>query len=88
MTFEELATRVAVDADLSTSHAKEILHATFDAIRSHVIAGGRVSIPKFGTFTRAERKGGKRTIGTSTYVVPSRQVVKFKAAQGAKRVVR
>lgn len=88
MTFEELSVRVAMDAGLSVSQARGVIRVTFDAIKSHVLAGGKVGVPKFGTFKRVNLKGGKRNVGGNVVDVPPRQVIKFKGGEGAKRVVR
>lgn len=88
MTFEELVTRHAIDADLPASQAKANIKLLFAAIRSHVIAGGKVGIPQFGVFYRQRYEGGLRKINGYEIMTQTTERVRFRAAKGAKRRAR
>ena len=78
MTKQELAQKVAADADVSQAQAKELIDATFDAITAELQAGGEVAVSGFGKFSvskRAAREGRNPATG---------ETIKIAASNGAK----
>lgn len=87
MTKQELAQKVAADADVSQAQAKEIIDATFDAITSELKNGGEVAVSGFGKFSvtkRAAREGRNPATGETIKIAASNGA-KFSAAAALKK---
>lgn len=87
MTKQELAQKVAADADVSQAQAKEIIDATFDAITSELKSGGEVAVSGFGKFSvskRAAREGRNPATGETIKIAASNGA-KFSAAAALKK---
>jgi DNA-binding protein HU-beta len=87
MTKQELAQKVAADADVSQAQAKEIIDATFDAITSELKTGGEVAVSGFGKFSvskRAAREGRNPATGETIKIAASNGA-KFSAAAALKK---
>lgn len=89
MTKQELAQKVAADADVSQAQAKEIIDATFDAITSELKNGGEVAVSGFGKFSvtkRAAREGRNPATGETIKIAASNGA-KFSAAAALKKTL-
>ena len=87
MTKQELAQKVAADADVSQAQAKEIIDATFDAITTELKTGGEVAVSGFGKFSvskRAAREGRNPATGETIKIAASNGA-KFSAAAALKK---
>ncbi len=87
MTKQELAQKVAADADVSQAQAKEIIDATFDAITAELQTGGEVAVSGFGKFSvskRAAREGRNPATGETIKIAASNGA-KFSAAAALKK---
>ncbi|MBJ7470861.1 MAG: HU family DNA-binding protein [Solirubrobacteraceae bacterium] len=87
MTKQELAQKVAADADVSQAQAKEIIDATFDAITTELKSGGEVAVSGFGKFSvskRAAREGRNPATGETIKIAASNGA-KFSAAAALKK---
>ncbi|MDQ8045487.1 MAG: HU family DNA-binding protein [Solirubrobacteraceae bacterium] len=87
MTKQELAQKVAADADVSQAQAKEIIDATFDAITAELKGGGEVAVSGFGKFSvskRAAREGRNPATGETIKIAASNGA-KFSAAAALKK---
>jgi DNA-binding protein HU-beta len=86
MTKQELAQKVAQDADLGSGDARKAVDAVFDAIASELQNGGEVAVSGFGKFSvsdRAAREGRNPATG-ETIQIPAKRVLKFRIAKQAK----
>lgn len=86
MNKTEMAQKLAKKADLSQQDAAKILEIIFSAhpstglIAVTLDAGGKVTLPGFGTFStkhRAERQGRNPATG-ETITIPAKNYVHFK----------
>ena len=87
MTKQELAQKVAADAGLSGSDAKNAVDATFDAIAGELGDGGEVAVAGFGKFSvskRADREGRNPATG-ETIQIQASNAAKFSAASALKK---
>lgn len=87
MTKQELAQKVAQDADLGSGDAKKAVDAVFDAITSELRGGGEVAVSGFGKFSvsnRAARQGRNPATGDTIQIAASK-AAKFSAASALKK---
>ena len=77
----ELIDRIAAGSDLSKAAAKKALDATTEAIKAALVAGDKVQLVGFGTFSVNERPA-RQGINPATKAkinIPAKKVAKFKA---------
>ena len=77
----ELVDRIAAGSDLSKAAAKKALDATTEAIKAALVAGDKVQLVGFGTFSVNERPA-RQGINPATKAkinIPAKKVAKFKA---------
>ena len=91
MTKADLIKKVqeAAGKDLSKEQVKNLVEATFEAVRDSLVEEGKFSYPKFGTFTvkeRAARQGRNPKTG-ETITIMARKAVTFKPATDLKESV-
>ena len=87
MTKQELAQKVAQDADLGTGDARKAIDAVFDAIAAELRSGGEVAVSGFGKFSvsnRAAREGRNPATGQTIQIAASK-AAKFSAASALKK---
>src|SRR3954454_18453847 len=87
MTKQELAQKVAQDADLGSGDARKAVDAVFDAIASELSNGGEVAVSGFGKFSvtrRAAREGRNPATG-ATIQIQASNAAKFSAASALKK---
>jgi DNA-binding protein HU-beta len=87
MTKQELAQKVAQDADLGSGDARKAVDAVFDAIASELGNGGEVAVSGFGKFSvtrRAAREGRNPATG-ATIQIQASNAAKFSAASALKK---
>jgi DNA-binding protein HU-beta len=87
MTKQELAQKVASDADISGSDAKSAVDATFDAIAAELAAGNEVAIAGFGKFSVSDRSAreGRNPATGETIQIAASKAAKFSAASALKK---
>ncbi len=76
----ELVDSIAKQADLSKADAGRALDAVLDAVTGTLMAGDKVTLPGFGTFStskRAARTGRNPSTG-ETIKIKAKTVAKFK----------
>ena len=81
MNKTELSDRIAAGSDLSKAAAKKALDATTEAIKAALVAGDKVQLVGFGTFSVNERPA-RQGINPATKAkinIPAKKVAKFKA---------
>ena len=81
MNKTELIDRIAAGSDLSKAAAKKALDATTEAIKAALVAGDKVQLVGFGTFSVNERPA-RQGINPATKPkinIPAKKVAKFKA---------
>lgn len=78
MNKAELINAIAVESGLSKADAKKALDATIKAVSDVLIAGDKISLIGFGTFSVSER-GERQGINPRT-----KQAIKIKAKKVAK----
>jgi DNA-binding protein HU-beta len=87
MTKQELAQKVAQDADLGSGDARKAVDAVFDAIASELRGGGEVAVSGFGKFSvsdRSAREGRNPATGEKIQIAASK-AAKFSAASQLKK---
>jgi DNA-binding protein HU-beta len=86
MTKQELAQKVANEAGLNNSQAKEAVEATFQAIADELASGGEVAVSGFGKFSVSERSAreGRNPATGETIQIQASKAAKFSAASGLK----
>ena len=81
MNKTELIDRIAAGSDLSKAAAKKALDAITEAIKAALVAGDKVQLVGFGTFSVNERPA-RQGINPATKAkinIPAKKVAKFKA---------
>ena len=81
MNKTELIDRIAAGSDLSKAAAKKALDATTEAIKAALVAGDKVQLVGFGTFSVNERPA-RQGINPATKAkinIHAKKVAKFKA---------
>lgn len=81
MNKTELVDRIAAGSDLSKTAAKKALDATTEAIKAALVAGDKVQLVGFGTFSVNERpaRQGINPATKQKINIPAKKVAKFKA---------
>ncbi|WP_018362272.1 HU family DNA-binding protein [Hoylesella nanceiensis] len=81
MNKTELIDRIAAGSDLSKAAAKKALDATTEAIKAALVAGDKVQLVGFGTFSVNERpaRQGINPATKQKINIPAKKVAKFKA---------
>ena len=81
MNKTELVDRIAAGSDLSKAAAKKALDATTEAIKAALVAGDKVQLVGFGTFSVNERpaRQGINPATKQKINIPAKKVDKFKA---------
>ena len=81
MNKKELVDRIAAGSDLSKAAAKKALDATTEAIKAALVAGDKVQLVGFGTFSVNERpaRQGINPATKQKINIPAKKVAKFKA---------
>ena len=81
MNKTELVDRIAAGSDLSKAAAKKALDATTEAIKAALVAGDKVQLVGFGTFSVNERpaRQGNNPATKQKINIPAKKVAKFKA---------
>lgn len=81
MNKTELIDRIAAGSDLSKAAAKKALDATTEAIKAALVAGDKVQLVGFGTFSVNERpaRTGINPATKQKINIPAKKVAKFKA---------
>ena len=89
MNKTELVEKIAEDAGLDKRSAEQALRAALNAITDAVAAGGRVTLPGFGTFERRERaaREGRNPQTGETLKIAKSKVPAFKAGATFKSYV-
>jgi len=81
MNKTELIEKIAAGADISKADAKKALDATVAAVKEALVAGEKISLVGFGTFSVSERPA-REGINPSTkekIQIAAKKVAKFKA---------
>jgi len=81
MNKTELIEKIAVGAELSKVDAKKALDATVAAIKDALIAGDKVALVGFGTFSISERpaREGINPATKEKITIAAKKIAKFKA---------
>ena len=81
MNKTELVEKIAAGAGLSKVDAKKALDATVAAIKDALVAGEKVSLVGFGTFSVSERRSreGINPLTKQKISIAAKKVAKFKA---------
>ena len=81
MNKTELIEKIEVGAELSKVDAKKALDATVAAIKDALIAGDKVALVGFGTFSISERpaREGINPATKEKITIAAKKVAKFKA---------
>ncbi|MBQ6205234.1 MAG: HU family DNA-binding protein [Prevotella sp.] len=81
MNKTELIEKIAAGAGLTKTDAKKALEATTAAIKSALVAGEKVQLIGFGTFSVNERpaREGINPANKQKIQIPAKKVAKFKA---------
>ena len=81
MNKAELIDKIAAGAAITKADAKKAIDATMGAIKDALIAGEKVSLIGFGTFSVSERpaREGINPATKAKISIPAKKVVKFKA---------
>ena len=87
MTKQELAQKVAQDADLGSGDARKAVDAVFDAITSELSRGGEVAVSGFGKFSVSRRNAreGRNPATGETIQIAASNAAKFSAASALKK---
>ena len=81
MNKTELIEKIAAGAGLNKADAKKALDATVDAIKAALVAGDKIQLIGFGTFSvneRPAREGVNPSNGTKI-TIAAKKIAKFKA---------
>lgn len=81
MNKTELIDKIAANAGLSKGDAKKALEASLDAIKEALVAGDKIQLIGFGTFSVNERPAHKGINPATKQPIdlPAKKVAKFKA---------
>ncbi len=81
MNKADLIDAIAAEAGFSKADAKKALDAVLKSVSNVLIAGDKVSLIGFGTFSVAERsaRSGINPLTKQPLNVPAKKVAKFKA---------
>ena len=80
MNKTELVEKIAAAAGLSKADSKKALEATISAIKDALVAGDKVSLVGFGTFSISERpaREGINPATKEKITIAAKKVAKFK----------
>ena len=86
MNKTELIEKIAAGAGLTKTDAKKALEATTAAIKGALVAGEKVQLIGFGTFSVNERpaREGINPANKQKIQIPAKKVAKFKAGADLK----
>jgi len=89
LTKQELASKVAQDADLGSGDAKKAVEAVFDAIAAELANGGEVAVSGFGKFSVSQRSAreGRNPATGETIQIAASNAAKFSAASALKKTL-
>ncbi len=81
MNKTELIDKIAASAELTKAQAKAALEATTDALKEALIAGDKIQLVGFGTFSINERpaREGINPATKEKIQIAAKKVAKFKA---------
>lgn len=81
MTKAELVKQVAASAGLTAEQSKKAIEATVEALKNALVAGDKVQLIGFGTFSVNERpaREGKNPRTGEIIPIAAKKVAKFKA---------
>lgn len=81
MNKTELIDNIAASAGISKADAKKALDATTEAIKNALVAGDKVQLVGFGTFSVSERpeRHGINPATKQPITIAAKKVAKFKA---------
>ncbi|MGN0220992.1 MAG: HU family DNA-binding protein [Prevotella sp.] len=81
MNKTELIEKIAAGAGLSKADAKKALDATVAAVKDALVAGDKIALVGFGTFSVAERpaREGINPATKEKITIAAKKVAKFKA---------
>lgn len=81
MTKADLVKKISESANLTAADSKKALDAAVDAIKAALVAGDKVQLVGFGTFSVNERpaREGKNPRTGDTITIAAKKVAKFKA---------
>ncbi|HEY9542280.1 HU family DNA-binding protein [Prevotella sp.] len=81
MNKTELVEKIAANANLSKADAKKALDATVAAIKDALVAGDKIQLVGFGTFSVNERpaREGINPATKAKITIAAKKVAKFKA---------
>ena len=79
MNKKELIDKIAAAASISKADAKKALEAATDAMKEALVAGDKVQLIGFGTFSVSERPEGINPATKEPITIAAKKVVKFKA---------
>ena len=80
MNKTEIIEKIATDSELSKADAKKALDATVAAIKDALVAGDKISLVGFGTFSVNERpaREGINPATKEKIQIAAKKVIKFK----------
>lgn len=78
--------RIAMEAEISKAQAERAYEALLSGIQDALIAGDKVTLTGFGTFTTADRKSrmGRNPQTGAPIAIPGRRVPRFSAGKTLK----
>ncbi|MCI6117683.1 MAG: HU family DNA-binding protein [Prevotella sp.] len=81
MNKTELIEKIAAGSGLTKTDAKKALDATMAAVKEALVAGDKIALVGFGTFSVAERpaREGMNLRTKEKIQIPAKKVAKFKA---------
>ena len=81
MNKTELIDKIAAGAGISKANAKKALDATTNALKEALVAGDKIQLVGFGTFSVSERpaREGINPATKEKIQIAAKKVVKFKA---------
>lgn len=80
---KDLTAAVVSGTGMGKGEVETVVEATLDAIQDLLVAGERLSLPGFGTFSVSERSArtGRNPATGATIEIPAKKVAKFKPAK-------
>lgn len=81
MNKTELIDKISAGAGITKADAKKALDATVNALKEALVAGDKIQLVGFGTFSISERpaREGINPSNKEKIQIPAKKVVKFKA---------
>ncbi len=81
MNKTELIEKIAAGAGISKADSKKALNATVEAIKDALVAGDKIALVGFGTFSVSERpeRQGINPATKQKITIAAKKVAKFKA---------